>query len=377
MAQQMFGSFDPELLKQSIAAEEERNLLAQAQLSPAQMQNLIQLRSGQMLGKGVGQIVGGIFGVEAQDPRLRQAQMAQTAYQEALQATGGDANSPEFFKVFSNSAAAKGLTTLAQQAAVQASTLESEQQQAFQRKASGIASIAQAQRERAGARTTPLDQARTTVLTLGARPPNTLTSAEQAELTAATTLLRLNAPGTVVNVGDKASDVAAGKAIGEATAAIGNKYSALESLKSASDLLDKGIYAGPYAPLEQGLAKYSGGIIGNRQKVINTETFLSEIGNTVIPRLQEFGGNDSVEELKYLKDVQGGRIDLEPKTLKNIIKSAEKKIQAGIERLQLQSKAIETGKPLPLGPVSGEQGRPPKSTKGKTASGVVFEILED
>lgn len=148
MAQQMFGSFDPELIKQAIAAEEERNLLSQAQLGPAQMQNLIQLRAGQNISKNLGQIVGGIFGVEAQDPRLRQAQMAQEAYQEALQATGGDANSPAFFKALSNSAAAKGLTSLAQQSAIQASTLASEMAQEFQRRGAGIASIAQASRER-------------------------------------------------------------------------------------------------------------------------------------------------------------------------------------------------------------------------------------
>ncbi len=148
MAQQMFGSFDPELLKQSIAAEEERNLLAQAQLSPAQMQNLIQLRSGQMLGQGAGQVVSGIFGVEAQDPRLRQAQLAQESYQEALQTSGGDANSPQFFQALANSAARRNLSTLAQQAATQASTLATQQMEAFQKQASGIASIAQAQRER-------------------------------------------------------------------------------------------------------------------------------------------------------------------------------------------------------------------------------------
>jgi len=178
MAQQMFGSFDPELLKQAIATEEERNLLSQAQLSPAQMQNLIQLRSGQMLGKGVGQIVGGIFGVEAQDPRLRQAQMAQEAYQEALQASGGDANSPQFFQALANSAARRNLPTLAQQAATQASTLASEQMQAFQRQAAGIRAL----RENEPVVKTPADFAAVAVeLGYGSKPNINDYTAAQAE----------------------------------------------------------------------------------------------------------------------------------------------------------------------------------------------------
>ncbi len=77
MAQQMFGSFDPELMKQAIAAEEEKSLLAQAKLSPAEVQRYVAASGGQQLGG----IVSGIFGTEAQDPRLRQAQLAQEAYQ--------------------------------------------------------------------------------------------------------------------------------------------------------------------------------------------------------------------------------------------------------------------------------------------------------
>lgn len=141
--QQMFGSFDPELTKQAIAAQEEQSLLAQARLSPAEVQRYVAASAGRQLGG----IVGGLFGVEAQDPRLRQAQLAQEAYQEALTATG-DANSPQFFQAFANSAARRNLPTLAQQASIQASTLASEQMQAFQRQASGIKDIAAAQREK-------------------------------------------------------------------------------------------------------------------------------------------------------------------------------------------------------------------------------------
>jgi len=374
MAEQtLFGSYNPQLIQQAIEAERERGLLEQAKLTPQQIINLGAARSGQQMGQALGGVVNTLFGLPSvQDPRLQQAQLGQQAYQEALQASDGDASSPEFFKKLSSSAAKLGVTTLAQQAAQQAAKLESERMQGFQRQAAGIASLATATREKqAGA----LDQARNVMFELGVKDPATLTKEEAAKLNVAREVLKLASPGATINVGDKSADVAAGKIVGEAQATIDNKYSAITSLKSARALLDKGIYAGPYAPLAQGAAKYSGGLIGDRKKVINTETFLSEIGNTVIPRLQEFGGNDSVEELKYLRDVQGGRIDLEPETLKNILNSAEKKINEGIERLKLQSQAIQKGQPLPLGEVKAPKA--PKTTQRTTKSGISYQIIED
>ena len=374
MAEQtLFGSYNPQLIQQAIEAERERGLLEQAKLTPQQIINLGAARSGQQMGQALGGVVNTLFGLPSvQDPRLQQAQLGQQAYQEALQASGNDASSPEFFKKLSSSAARLGVTTLAQQAAQQAAKLESERMQGFQRQAAGIASLAQATKEKqVGA----LDQARNVMFELGVKDPATLTKEEAAKLNVAREVLKLASPGATINVGDKSADVAAGKIVGEAQATIDNKYSAITSLKSARALLDKGIYAGPYAPLAQGAAKYSGGLIGDRKKVINTETFLSEIGNTVIPRLQEFGGNDSVEELKYLRDVQGGRIDLEPETLRNILNAAEKKINEGIERLKLQSQAIERGKPLPLGEV--KVPKTPKTTQRTTKSGTTYQIIED
>ena len=171
--QQMFGSFDPELTKQAIAAQEEQSLLAQARLSPAEVQRYVAASAGRQLGG----IVGGLFGVEAQDPRLRQAQLAQEAYQEALTATGGDANSPQFFQAFANSAARRNLPTLAQQASIQASTLASEQMQAFQRQAAGIKAL----RENEPVVKTPADFAAVAVeLGYGSRPNINDYTAEQA-----------------------------------------------------------------------------------------------------------------------------------------------------------------------------------------------------
>jgi len=162
MAEQtLFGSYNPELIKQAIDAERDRNLLEQAKLTPQQISLLGAARSGQQLGGALGGVVGSLFGnAPVQDPRLQQAQLGQQAYQEALDASGGDASSPDFFKKLSSSAARLGVTTLAQQAAVQAAKLEAEQMQGFQRKAAGIASLAQATREKTEAPLTIADRTR-------------------------------------------------------------------------------------------------------------------------------------------------------------------------------------------------------------------------
>jgi hypothetical protein len=162
MAEQtLFGSYNPELIKQAIEAERESNLLAQAKLTPQQISMLGSARAGQQLGSALGGVVGSLFGTTpVQDPRLQQAQLGQQAYQEALQASGNDASSPEFFKKLSSSAARLGVTTLAQQAAQQAAKLESERMQGFQRQAAGIASLAQATREKTEAPLTIADRTR-------------------------------------------------------------------------------------------------------------------------------------------------------------------------------------------------------------------------
>jgi len=162
MAEQtLFGSYNPQLIQQAIEAERERGLLEQAKLTPQQIINLGAARSGQQMGQALGGVVNTLFGLPSvQDPRLQQAQLGQQAYQEALQASGGDASSPDFFKKLSDSAARLGVTTLAQQAAVQAAKLEAEQMQGFQRKAAGIASLAQATREKTEAPLTIADRTR-------------------------------------------------------------------------------------------------------------------------------------------------------------------------------------------------------------------------
>lgn len=163
------------------------------------------------------------------------------------------------------------------------------------------------------------------------------------------------------------SGEAAGTDVGKQTAAIEGKYTALNSVKDALDVVKKGIYAGGYGPLQEGLAKYSGGILADKQRLVNTEEFRSYIGDVVIPRLTEFGGNDSVEELKYLRSVMAGETTMESKAIERILGKAQEKIQRGITRIQEQQKAISRGEQLPTGPTGGT-----RTKQYTTKSGVTY-----
>jgi hypothetical protein len=163
------------------------------------------------------------------------------------------------------------------------------------------------------------------------------------------------------------SGEAAGTDVGKQTAAIEGKYTALNSVQDALDVVNKGIYAGGYGPLQEGLAKYSGGVLADKQRLVNTEEFRAYIGDVVIPRLTEFGGNDSVEELKYLKSVMAGETTMESKAIQRILGKAKEKIQRGITRVQDQQKAIAKGEQLPTGP-TGKKKMVTKTTR----SGVTY-----
>lgn len=165
-----------------------------------------------------------------------------------------------------------------------------------------------------------------------------------------------------ISVDTGAAAKAAGKVIGEGVANIENQFSLQTGVSDALKLIDKGIYAGAYGPEKGFVAKFSGGAIGDSKKVQNTEVFMANIGEVVIPRLQQFGGNDSNEELKYLQKVVAGDQRLEPESMKRILISAEKKIANNIRRLQKQAESGKTGAELPLQPMESMPSQP-KPTK--------------
>jgi len=160
-----------------------------------------------------------------------------------------------------------------------------------------------------------------------------------------------------ISVDTGAAAKAAGKVVGENAANIESQFSLQTGIGDAIKLIDKGIYAGAYGPEKGFVAKFTG--IGDPKKVQNTEVFMANIGEIVIPRLQQFGGNDSNEELKYLQKVVAGDQRLEPESMKRILASAEKKIRNNIARLQKQASSGE----LPLQPMDVPTPSTPRATK--------------
>jgi len=177
--------------------------------------------------------------------------------------------------------------------------------------------------------------------------------------------------GAIAGAQAKKMGEAGGTEVGKQTANVQGKYTALGSIKDAVDMLDKGIYSGGYGPMQEAAAKYAGGIL-RKDRLANTQEFRAYIGDVVIPRLQEFGGNDSVEELNYLRSVMAGDTSMEGSAIKNILQKADRKIRAGIDRLEKQQTAVTTGKPLPVGDTSTA----PKVTKRFNSQTGQLEVVK-
>ena len=157
-----------------------------------------------------------------------------------------------------------------------------------------------------------------------------------------------------INVDTGAASKAASKIVGENIANVENQFSLQTAYKDALSLLNQGIYGGAFGPEKQFVAKYTG--VGSPEKVRNTEVFMANIGEIVIPRLVQFGGNDSNEELKYLQNVVAGNQRLEPESMKRILASAEKKVQNNIQRLQKQVSSSGKNEGLPITPMNAPLG---------------------
>jgi len=140
----------------------------------------------------------------------------------------------------------------------------------------------------------------------------------------------------------------AGQEIGKSVTQLPKQEEAANYVEQAIKLLDKGIYSGFYGGTGELAAKATLGAVGNAERVANTELFRNLVGQTIIPRLEEFGGNDSVEELLFLKRVQGGDTSMTKEALVATLKNVEKMIERGIRLKRAQEKAISEGKPPPM-----------------------------
>lgn len=204
-----------------------------------------------------------------------------------------------------------------------------------------------------------------------------LTTKETAELVALQKVVKLQSPKGVDLSGlsdilsQKATEEEA-KALGKDLASIQGKQQSVESLRSALNILNQGIFSGSYAEFQSALAKKTLGTVGNIKRVENTEVFINEVSSNVIPLLQEFGGNDSNEELKFLQRLVGGDITLQEASIKRILANAIKKIERGIERTAAKGQAVREGK-LPELPKPQSKPAQTRTTK----SGVTYKIIED
>lgn len=109
---------------------------------------------------------------------------------------------------------------------------------------------------------------------------------------------------------------------------------AVEGVRAGQKLLAEGINTGMFANVKQGFDKAGASVTGNAEaqaRAARTETFKAYIGDIVIPRLKEFGGNDSNEELRYLQAVNAGDITAEPQALATVLGNVERKLQRRME----------------------------------------------
>lgn len=132
-----------------------------------------------------------------------------------------------------------------------------------------------------------------------------------------------------------------GQGVGKESVDIDRIMDAQTSLKDAKDIFQKGIYTGSLANIRKDASKLLPG--ADKTKAANTEEFISHIGNVVIPRLKEFGGNDTVEEMKYLQQVAAGNITLEGRAISAILNRAESKMAARQKRLSVKAGTVGLG----------------------------------
>lgn len=166
-----------------------------------------------------------------------------------------------------------------------------------------------------------------------------------------------------INLDTGAAAKKASEVIGANVANIESQFSLKTAFDDAIKIVNQGIYSGAYGPEKQFVAKFTG--IGSPQKVENTEVFMANIGEIVIPRLQQFGGNDSNEELKYLQKVVAGDLRMEPKAMLRVLESAERKTRNNIERLQKQVSSANKNEALSTAPINAPLGSPQNPIKLK------------
>ncbi len=135
---------------------------------------------------------------------------------------------------------------------------------------------------------------------------------------------------------------AEGKRVSQALESRPMQIDGLAAIEKGTKLLDEGIYTGTFSDVARQVNKATGALAKQEpEKAARTEQFIAYIGDVVIPRLKDFGGSDTVEELKYLQKVQGGDTTMEASALRNVLKSADAKMRRKIEATDATIKDLE------------------------------------
>lgn len=189
------------------------------------------------------------------------------------------------------------------------------------------------------------------------------------------------------NAFDKAIGTKEGERASEMLAMRDGQIDGMYAVGEGKDLLDAGIYTGFAANAKTAGAKIAAQFGAmDPAKAARTEEFIAHIGDVVIPRLKDFGGSDTVEEMKYLQQVTGGNVALEEPTLRRILASVERKLDRKVKQADRVTKQMrERGKGLPTYeegvqppvPPSKAQDAPPITRKFTLSSGRTVDLTEE
>lgn len=144
---------------------------------------------------------------------------------------------------------------------------------------------------------------------------------------------------------------------------INNAPKVKDALEAAMKSVKDGIYTGFWGPVMEQVSSTTGGLIGNRTKLINTQQFRSYIGHTVLPLMKALGGSDSNEELRKMTLIAGGDTSLEEETILQILEKGlewiDKRTKEAEENL---SRATKGQLPTPVPPRASQEA-PASSNK--------------
>jgi hypothetical protein len=141
---------------------------------------------------------------------------------------------------------------------------------------------------------------------------------------------------TVVNIGDKTNQGAIFTQVANNFEAATKAQSAMSAMGEAKAILDSGnVFTGAGAEEKLALAKLGSLFgIGDGSAVENTETLRSQIGVQVASYVKNFGAGNGITEkdVEFSKEIVGGKITLDDKSIRRLINIGYKASKAQVDR---------------------------------------------